>query len=384
MTPTTSRPTAASFRPHLLRALGALTNFEPYVGASREAVCTKAAQLAGYDLHNPPWEVKTKADDLYRILGFTFRNLREKYVGKNPCLTVQVPRSEAGKDDTWALSYAGIAEARNADIKPVPAKKTKAKVKPPRVAISVPQEPLKEVLVRREKQASNETSSWITENYEKLYKKMRQYLMKNRFAVSRETQQIEDHIQHFLMSIIGRNGLKKDLIQGTCSISKVCTYLRNNVYSQLRDNARRPVCRIYHGARTAKERDSYVSQEDWARRVYVPSPFPTRTRNEDGEETAFPMESMPDVAPIQQIEEKMSFDSCSEVILDMFKRRSPAEGEELAQLFFDRYVLDMTVKECARRRGINRNQAQAKLRVAKSYIEMEMPYLQEAFGRAAA
>jgi len=374
-----------------------MTDHEPCVGVSRDEVCQQVAVLAGVDLTNPPWPVETKADDPKRIIGFAFRSLREGYCGKSPYLVIQTKRSAPAHDDVWGLSFAGAQASREVSgvtsVTSLPLPREKPTEFAPKVAVIVraPKIRVKKADVisavsvpAKPRRHQNETAKWVAARYPKLMKKMTQYLGSQRFAVSRQTQQIEDHIQHFLMNFIRRDALRSSFEQGkNVTLSHICTYLRNSVFSQIRDNARRPVCRVYHGARTAKERESYVSSEDWASRVYVPGPFPSFIRNDDGEERNFSMEHIPDYAPVQQVEERIAYDKCSLVVREMLKRRSPSEGLELAILFEERWVMEMTVRECAERRGITRNQAQAKLRAIKSFIEEEREYLRTALGAAA-
>ena len=371
-----SRPTGRWFRLHLLFVLGELCDSEPFTGADPDLITTRVLELAGIDPEDPPWPVETRADEPRRLIGFTFRNLRPGYKKFN-FLTMELD------DGTWALSVLGSEKSKEIDPAKLPKykerkpimeviRKKTSKVTPPPIVAAPTPPTIKVIEPRLIPRDTNLTAKWLRENGKAVYAKLHKYLSP-RFPTSREQQLIEEHIQNFLTAFVARDSLHSRLERGEkVPLSQVCVYARNSVNSQIRDNARRPLHRLMQGARTKKERDSHLGVEDWSQRVFVrQGDFMKSKWNDEDEAWTNPMESLSDDSTVKILDEKLAFDEGFTSFKKALRRRAPSQAEDFAAILEDRFVMDMTVKECAEKRGITRNQAASMIRTAKNIIARE-------------
>lgn len=401
-----SRPTGKWFRLHLLYVLGQLCESEPFTGADPDLTTTKVLELAGIDPDDPPWPVETRADDPRRLIGFTFRNLRPGYKKYN-FLTMELD------DGTWALSVLGCAKAKEIDPDRLPKYKPQKSVTevlsnaqakagvssvyekvtdltlenvstlvsvaaqaPPPTPVSTA---IKVVEPRRVPKDCNLTAQYLREHGRELYARLSKYLSR-KFTTSREQGLIEDHIQTFFAAFINADKLGPRLERGEkVPLGQVCVFARKNVISQIRDNARRPLHRIMQGARTEKERkdakDALKANPDiesWSQRVFVrQGDYMKSSWNAEDETWTNPMEALSDDSTIQILDEKLAFDEGFSSFQKALRRRAPSQADEFADILQDRFVMEMTVKECAEKRGITRNQAASMLRTARNIIARE-------------
>lgn len=264
-------------------------------------------------------------------------------------------------DGTWALTLQGARESATIDKAALPRYTTPPKAKPKKPKITV-------VVPRRAPQDCNLTAKWVREHGQKLYDKLERYL-KPRFPTSHSQGLIEEHIQTFLTAFISRDSLRSRLERGEkVPLSQVCVYCRNSVNSQIRDNARRPLHRIMQGARTKQEREAQMA-EGWTQQVFVRGGG-FQTRGED-EEWVNPTESLVDESTLKTLDEKLAFDEGFSSFRAALRRRAPSQADDFASILEDRFVLEMTIKECAEKRGITRNQASSMLRTARSIVARE-------------
>ena len=348
------------FRLHLLYALRQLSHAKAFVGANPQETTTRVLELAGIDPKSPPWPVKSRTDDPRRLVGFAFRNLRPGYKKFN-FLTIVLD------DGSWALSALGLEKAKEIDAAKLRAYKPRKlvsdvfrKTKPaPAIAVIEP---------RRLPNDCNLTAQWVRQHGKKLYDKLDRYLSA-RFAISREQGLIEEHIQTFLAAFVSRDSLRSRLENGgKVLLSQVCVYARNSVNSQIRDNSRRPLHRIMQGARTKKERENHIEVEDWTQRVFVNQGNFAKMQGLAEGEFADPLALLADESTLQILDEKLAFDEGFSSFLQALKRRAPSEANDFASILEDRFVMEMSIKECAEKRGITRNQASAMLRTARGIL----------------
>lgn len=369
-----NRPKGRWFNHHLLVTLGKLTGNDPFVGVSPQKVVNKVLTLAGIDPDNPPWMVETRGDSPQRIVGFTFRNLRPQY-RKIGFLTVKMP------DGSWALSVQGAEKAAALQSAKLPKWKGKTAVEVLQAAHANKGNPkfkrkttIEVVTPHRLPGEGNFTSRWITEQGKEWRDGLCRYLAA-RFAVSRESQLIEDHAHKFIADFIERDSLLKHptlrakIEEGKkVSWSQIYVYGRNNTNSQIRDNARRPLHRIMQRARTKKERDKEaLTKNNWAQCLSIKSPL----RLTEADDWTGALESLPDETSVEAIEEKIAFEEGFSAFHRALKRRAPSQADEYVTLLEDRFVKEMTVRECAEKRGITRNQAASMLRTARSIVIRE-------------
>jgi hypothetical protein len=100
--------TASFFNDSLIRILGEMSNFTPFVGVSSREVVAKVMEEFGLNKDSLGDCVISQKNPkrrplLPRRIGFTFRNLRKEYPGKN------LTRPE--KRGLWALNEEGVARA---------------------------------------------------------------------------------------------------------------------------------------------------------------------------------------------------------------------------------------------------------------------------------
>jgi len=359
----TVRPTGSWFNNHLLFVLGKLTDCRPLQGVDLTRVTNEVLKLAGISSKHPPWKTNgKKALSPARLVGFSHRNLREAYK-PNGWLTV------LKEDGTWALSWLGAKRARELQGTHLP--KWRPKTVQDRKKASGAK-----IEVIDASQGETLTAQWLREQEPALSEKLIKYLG-GRYVTSREHNLLEEHIQTFYKNLIERDSLRSRLEEGqNIPFSKICVYARNSTNSQIRDNARRPLHRIMQGARTKKEREAYMSLEDWSRRIHVKQsdPWSQWTWNEDDESWVKSLEEMPDPSAETTIEEKIGFEQGFAAFLAALKKRAPSQANEYLSILQDRFVMEMSIKECAEKRGISRNQAATMIRSARKIVIREFEH----------
>lgn len=113
------RPTAKSFFDPLVKVLGKIVKYKPYVGVHYKEVLDLVLKEVGINPKDSPWPLqgsggKGQSYGLYRIVGYAFRNQRGnissdwKYSGKREPYCVLVD----GQRGMWGLTEAGTQYAR--------------------------------------------------------------------------------------------------------------------------------------------------------------------------------------------------------------------------------------------------------------------------------
>ena len=210
----------------------------------------------------------------------------------------------------------------------------------------------------------NVTAKWLNDQLKfkrgeperQLHRKMRIALSK-RLPVSANTDQIEDHIQNFLLRVIRRDAFAKILMDGrTLPHSKVVAYCVNSGRTDARDMGKEPVCREMFGARTEKER---------------------RLRAVDGATPAFGDPSvgewdtdgnlvLPEGAPMTE-EEVLDFDAIWSRIETIVYDRKPQAWERYAGLLALK-MQGYTTREIADKEGVSRNRVASMLAEARRHV----------------
>lgn len=111
------RPTAKQFFDPLVKVLGRLTNFTPYIGVPYKSVLDPVLREVGIDPENSPWPLRgSKPLGLYRIIGFAHRNQRPdlvsnksgrevRYSGHREAFCLGLGRG------LWGLTESGVERA---------------------------------------------------------------------------------------------------------------------------------------------------------------------------------------------------------------------------------------------------------------------------------
>jgi len=77
----------------------------------------------------------------------------------------------------------------------------------------------------------------------------------SKFPISNKAGLLDDHIQTYMMRVIGRDGLRNKIAEGKIiTDTHIASYVVNSARNDIRDAAINPVTRELYGARTAKER----------------------------------------------------------------------------------------------------------------------------------
>ena len=335
------RPTERVFYDPVVYLIGKLSGWKPYVGVPHLAIRDDVLRLVGIDPANPPWPLKdsskTAKDGIYRRVHFGWYHQTYKY---RPVDRALCARPINGKRGDWALTELGVRRAKQL-----------REVFEGKIVLSA---------------GPNETAKFLAENYEKLYPRITSYLQR-KMPKSAAHDKVEDHAQTWIERIIHRDGLRQRLEAGKRpSPSHVCAWARRSAYTDIRNEGREPVCRVFHGALTKAEIPKYDVSK-WTETV-VPrgindSEFLTGNRyaehSEDDDAAGSPIDHLVDES---NLERDLANSDAFNFVLN---RLSSAIHEEIGEgqnamwyvdLMTDRFVNEMSVREIAEARGIPENQ----------------------------
>jgi hypothetical protein len=217
---------------------------------------------------------------------------------------------------------------------------------------------------KAKKAPANATAKWLDQQLKfkkgeperQLHRKMRITLSK-RLPVSANTDQVEDHIQNFLLRMIRRDAFAKHLESGRClPYSKVVAYCVNSGRTDARDMGKEPVCREMFGARTEKERR--LRAADTADPAF-------------GEPTAGEWDTDGNIVPPNDIpmteEEAGDFDALWSRIETIVYDRKPQAWERYTGLLAMK-AQGYTIREIAEHEGVSRNRAASMLAEARRHV----------------
>lgn len=334
------RPTAASLFDPVVYLLGRHSGFKPYVGVRCEAIRDDALRLIGIDPESCPWPLKDTSsrakDGLYRRVHFAWRNQCVKHCGTRPSLC---GRPITGPRGCWALTVDGVARA----------KELRAKYDG-QLILSGP----------------NPTATFLAENFEKIYGRITLHL-RRKMPKSDTLDKIEDHASNWMERVIQRDGLRSRLTAGKAPApSQMCAWARRSAYTDIRNEGREPVCRVFHGALTKRELPLY-DVTNWVERV-IPrtindsehlSGSRYAEHSEDDDAAGSTIENLADETSMED-----SF-ADSEAFSQVLGRLSQILHDELdddmdpewhEQIMLDRFVRDMTVREIAEAHGMSEDE----------------------------
>jgi hypothetical protein len=333
------RPKESLFYEPMVYLLGRLTGFKPYIGVHHEKVRDDVLRLAGIDPDDCPWPLNStsskKRDGLYRVVHFAWYHQTRQYRPESEALCARPIEGARGE---WALTTLGVRRA----------KELKSKYEGKIQLSSGP----------------NQTARFIGDRWEVLYDKITNHL-RRKMPRSEDFGKVDDHAMNWIERIISRDGLRSRLEQGkSVPPSQVQAWARRSAYTDIRNEGREPVCRVFHGALTKREIGLY-DPANWTE-VVIP-----RTIN-DSEQLAMvsysghgeddhvgdTMDNLRDLSGSGDVEGTVINEDSFDAVLD---RMSDLLAEELDEgldpdmhrrLAVDHYVKEMTIREIAEAHGL--------------------------------
>lgn len=355
------RPTESLFYAPVIYLIGKLSGFKAYVGVDHRLIVDDALRLAGIDPENSPWPLRStsskKRDGLYRVVHFAWYHQTHKYRADNPekefCARPNDPVTR-GKRGFWALTALGVKRA-----------KALREIYEGKIVLSA---------------GPNQTAQFLGENWDRFYDKAT-LALRRKMPRSEELDKVDDHVMNWMEKVIQRDGLRKSLEAGkSIAPSQVSGWARKAAYTEIRNEGREPVCRVFHGALTPKEVVA-LRETDWTE-VVIP-----RTVNEsdilchnkyaahcedDWVENA--TEAIHDTHPTALVEQTFADTNAFNVCLDQVSQIIMAEvsqeydPEFHCQLVHDRFVKEMTVREIAEAHGLDFGEHENRIKVALSRV----------------
>lgn len=418
-----SRPKESEFYLPLIYLLGKLTGFKAYVGVSHEKVQDDVLRLAGYKVVSGPdddlgmavdedgnaWPLKSKdsktRDGLHRVVHFAWYHQTRKYRCDSEsleyCAKPVEPDLNKFRDERHRLLGLTESEAetlRSTKAKTAEKRRIRAKIKaktreltPARKAkldkldeqirlldnASRGMWALTELGVRKARElrevyegqialsaGPNATAKYIGENFKKLYDRITLSL-RRRMPRSEMFDKVDDHAANWIERVIQRDGLRTRLEAGkSIPPSQACAWARRSAYTDIRNEGREPVCRVFHGALTKPEIDAF-DPSNWTTEV-VP-----RTINEFERLGAhsYAMHNEDDYVSdvIDNLADDHALAMVEQTILDgdaldhVMGRVAEILHEELdashdprfhEQLVHDRFIKEMSLREIAEAHGL--------------------------------
>jgi len=420
------KPTEKLFYGPVIYLIGKLCNFKPYVGVHHTLIENDAMRLAGLDLimgeENDgevavaatdglgTWPLKStsseKRDGLLRIVHFGWYHQTRHYRPdpKALCGRPIRPEIEVLQNEMWDLlglaqKYSDVLDDPRlpAELRPLK-KEAEVRIKVLEKRLSKPKRAkLKEIrtqirelkklhrgqwalteLGAKEAKAlravyegqielsvgPNETAQYLAENWPRLYKDAVTGVG-NKMPVSYALAREEDHVMNWVEKTIQRNGLKRRLDQGKgVAPSQMAGWARKAAISQIRDESRKPVCRLFHGALTPAER-AEIDSRNWTE-VVTPQTINESdilchnqyaTHSED-DFISDPAEGIQDTHIFSRFAETFADMDC---LIQVIQRAQNIIREEFdpeldpefhAQLVHDRFVDELDLREIANKHGM--------------------------------
>ena len=199
----------------------------------------------------------------------------------------------------------------------------------------------------------NLTARWIREHHHELVPSITKTLTR-KYKRSVNAGIIEDHIQHFLMTMIRRDTLHDRICRReTIYISQVRSWCVNNVNSQIRDSAREPVMRLFLGAKTAKERAAEEARGLPANMVEVTQSTIGNFDDEEG----------PELIPSERLKA-----DCLGLVRELLDAHDVENFDDKLELWEECVLRDSPVEEVAERHGLSAWMATRHIRQVKKVL----------------
>lgn len=361
------RPTESLLYAPVIYLLGKLSGFKPYVGVDHRLIQNDAIRLAGFTLLEEEgealsatngtvhWPLKStssrKRDGLHRVVHFGWYHQTRHYrTGTEALCGRPLDPATKGKRGFWALSQLGVKKA-----------KALRSVYEGQIVLSA---------------GPNVTARYLGDNWGRFYNRATSAL-RRKMPRSEVLDKIDDHVMNWAEKIMQRDGLRSRLDQGkSIAPSQVSGWARKAAYTEIRNDGREPVCRIFHGALTPKEVRA-LKETDWTEEL-VP-----RTLNEsdilnhnqyashsESDEVGNPTESIRDEHITAQVYDAVAGPDAFEFCLDQVSKILMEEiSEDLdpefhCQLVHDHFVKEMTVREIADTHGLDFATEEPRIKIA--------------------
>ena len=355
------KPTESFFYAPVIYLIGKLSGFKAYVGVDHKLIRDDALRLAGIDPKDSPWKLESTSsknrDGLYRVVHFGWYHQTHKYREANPerefCARPNDP-STRGKRGYWALTALGVKQA----------KALRAAYEGQIVLSAGP----------------NVTARFLGNNWGRFYGKATSALCR-KMPRSEALNKVDDHVMNWVEKIMQRDGLRTRLDKGkSIAPSQVSGWARRAAYTEIRNEGREPVCRVFHGALTPKE-IKVLKEVNWTEEI-IP-----RTVNEsdilchnqyaahsESDWISDPTEAIQDEHPTAQVFETVADSDALEFLLEQVGKILMEEiSEEFdpefhRQLLHDRFLKEMTVREIADAHGLNFATEENRIKIALSRV----------------
>jgi len=345
------RPKESLFYAPVVYLIGKLSGFKPYVGVESKLIRDDALRLAGIDPEDCPWPLQStsskKRDGLYRVVHFGWYHQTRQYRAETEALCCR-PNDPVtrGKRGYWALTDLGVKKA-----------KALREVYEGQIRLSA---------------GPNATARYIGDNWERLYDKM-VLALRRKMPRSEALGKVEDHVMDFFEKKIRTDGLSNHINKGKpLAPSTAAGWARKSAYTDIRNEGRNPVCRLFHGALTPKEIKQLESQ-DWTETVMP------RTINEsdvlqhnqyaahsENDFLSDAHEKIQDTSIYARPEDAVvgadAFDAClnqvSQILAETLSEEHDAKFHY--EVLHARFVKEMTVREIAEIYGMERDERSIK------------------------
>jgi hypothetical protein len=422
------RPKESVFYEPMVYLLGKLTGFKPYVGVPHEAIQDDVLRLAGLtptiiygegedpesavsvavDEEGNAWPLKSKSSQdrngLYRVVHFAWyhqtRQYRPDCEGKVFCAKPMLPeldRLEEKLDRMLGITQTEASILRDPKAPAKDKQKIRAKKKRNTAKLSARRRDsfdelkakikeinsrgewaLTELGVRKARELKekyegkivlsagpNATARFLGDNWDRLYERMTQHL-RRKMPRSEELGKIDDHAMNWIERAIQRDSLRGRIEAGkSIPPSQVQAWARKGAYTDIRNEGREPVSRVFHGALTKKEIAMY-DPSNWTE-VVIPRSI---NESENLSVNAFTEHSEDDYVSerINNLRDDHAMADVEGTVMnensfqDVLSRVSEIIHDEIdptldpefhQQLMVERFVKEMTIREIAEAHGID-------------------------------
>jgi hypothetical protein len=353
------RPKESLFYAPVIYLIGKLSGFKAYVGVDHTVIQDDALRLAGFDPEDCPWPLKStsskKRDGLYRVVHFGWYHQTRHYRPETEALCCRpMDPATKGKRGYWALTDLGVKKA-----------KALRALYEGKIVLSA---------------GPNTTAQYLGDNWGRFYGKAT-LALRRKMPRSEALDKVDDHVMNWIEKVMQRDGLRGMLEKGrSIAPSQVSGWARKAAYTQIRNEGREPVCRVFHGALTPKEIKA-LKEVDWTEEV-IP-----RTVNEsdilchnqyaahsESDWISDPTEAIQDEHATSQVYEAVADPDAFEFCLDQIGKTIMDEIAEEndpefhIQLMHDRFVKELTVREIAEAHGLDFATEENRIKIALSRV----------------
>jgi hypothetical protein len=301
------------------------------------------------------WPLKDSSsktrDGLYRVVTFGWYHQTRQYREESEALCARPIQAKRGE---WALTDLGVKRA-----------KALREIYEGQIVLS---------------SGPNMTAEYLGEHFARLYGRMTLHL-RRKMPRSEMLDKVDDHAMNWIERVIQRNGLRTRIEDSKpISPSQVCSWARRGAYTDIRNEAREPVCRVFHGALTPKEVKARA-EVDWTEEVIPRSINESENlchnqyaAHSEDDYISDPIESLADTHESALVEDAVMESDAFEYVLEevgyilsqeIDSELDPAFHQKLVH---DRFVREMSIREIADENGLDFHKDEEKIKVALTRI----------------